>query len=105
MIDATAKAYATGHGYHSPLLSPVNASNDTLKAYPPTLLISRTRDLFLRNAVRMHRNLLRNKVPADLIVYEDLSHAQYYLVSKAPETKEHYGFMANFLDKVWTVKH
>ncbi len=52
----------------------------------------------------MHRNLLRNKVPTDLLVYEGLSHAQYYLVPKAPETKEHYEFMANFLDKVWTTK-
>lgn len=105
MIDAAAKAYANGHDYQSPLLSPVNASNETLKAFPPTLLISGTRDLFLSNTVRMHRNLLKNKVPADLIIYEGLSHAQYYLVPKAPETKEHYEFMANFLDKVWRAKH
>ena len=68
---------------------------------------SKNRDVLwtvLSNTIRMHRNLLKNKVPADLIVYEGLSHAQYYLVPKAPETKEHYEFIANFLDKVWTTK-
>lgn len=101
LIDAAAKVYANGQNYSNPLLSPVNAPDEVLKAFPPTLLISGTRDLFLSNTVRIHRNLLKNKTHAELIVHEALSHAQYYLVPNAPETKEHYQFMGDFLNRVW----
>lgn len=38
--------------------------------FPPTLLLSGTRDLFLSNTVRVHRKLRQAGVPADLHVFE-----------------------------------
>lgn len=101
MIKAAALAYANGHDMKDPLLSPVYADDEALKAFPPTLLISGTRDLFLSNTVRMHTRLLLNDAPSELIVYEALSHAQYYLNMQAPETRDHYRLMDDFLKRVW----
>jgi epsilon-lactone hydrolase len=41
-----------------------------LSGFPPTLLMSGTRDLFLSNTVRVHRKLRQAGVPADLHVFE-----------------------------------
>ena len=102
MIKAAALAYANGHDMKDPLLSPVYADDESLKDFPPTLLISGTRDLFLSNTVRMHTRLLLNEAPSELIVYEALSHAQYYLNMQAPETRDHYRLMGDFLKRVWS---
>ncbi|WP_406452796.1 alpha/beta hydrolase [Streptomyces sp. NBC_01622] len=42
--------------------------------FPPTLLASGTRDLFLSNAVRMHRALRAAGIPADLHAFEAAPH-------------------------------
>lgn len=41
-----------------------------LSGFPPTLLLSGTRDLFLSNTARVHRKLRQAGVPADLHVFE-----------------------------------
>lgn len=41
-----------------------------VSGFPPTLLLSGTRDLFLSNTVRVHRKLRQAGVPADLHVFE-----------------------------------
>jgi acetyl esterase/lipase len=46
--------YANGHALQDPYLSPLFGD---LSGFPPTLVICGTRDLFLTNAVRMHRRL------------------------------------------------
>lgn len=99
LLRQAALAYANGADMSDPYLSPVNATDDKLKKFPPTLLISGTRDLFLSNTARMHLRLLQNKVPAELIVYEGLSHVQYYYVKDAPETNQHYRLLGNFLKR------
>lgn len=98
-LKAAAELYADGANLKDPLLSPVYASDKDLKAFPPTLLLTGTRDLFLSNTARMHVRLLENGVPAELIVYEAQSHAQYYLVTGSPEAERHYTFLDNFLQK------
>ena len=72
-----------------------------MKDFPPTLLVSGTRDLFLSNTVRMHTRLLANRAPEGLIVYEAVSHAQYYFDTNAAETRQHYQFLDDFLARVW----
>ena len=101
LIKTAARLYANGHNLKDPFISPVYASDSALKAFPPTLLLSGTRDLFLSNTARMHTRLLLNKVQSELIVYEALSHVQYYLNPKAPETQQHYRLLADFLDRIW----
>ncbi|WP_158096020.1 alpha/beta hydrolase [Cloacibacillus sp. An23] len=99
LIDASAKAYANGADYKDPLVSPMYAKDEDLAKFPPTLLFSGTRDLFLSNTARMHERLLLNDAEAELIVYEAMSHAQYYLNFEAPETATHYELLCQFLDK------
>lgn len=99
LLNSAAKLYANGADMSSPFLSPVNASDQDLQRFPPTLLLSGTRDLFLSNTVRMHQRLLQNHAPAELVVYEGQSHVQYYLVKDAPETKQHYKFLGEFLGR------
>lgn len=42
---------------------------------------------------------MENGAEASLIVYEALSHAQYYLEADAPETAAHYRLLGRFLAK------
>jgi acetyl esterase/lipase len=95
LADA-AMLYANGHDLKDPMLSPVYGD---LKGFPPTILTTGTRDLFLSNTVRVHRKLREAGVIADLIVFEGLSHAQYLFDANAPESKEHFSETAAFLDK------
>lgn len=76
-----------------PVLSPIFAD---LHGWPPTLLVTSTRDILLSDTTTFHRALLRNGVDARLVVFEALPHAFWYHF-QLPETKEALEFMANFL--------
>lgn len=75
--------YANGHDLEDPYLSPV--FGDFGKGFPPTILISGTRDLFLSNTVILHRALRRAGVTADLHVFEAMPHGGFH---GAPEDAE-----------------
>jgi monoterpene epsilon-lactone hydrolase len=95
-LGDAAKLYANGHDLKDPILSPVYGD---YQGFPPTILTSGTRDLFLSNTVRVHRKLRAAGVEAELHVFEGQSHAQYAGDPYAPETKEHFGELARFFDK------
>jgi epsilon-lactone hydrolase len=95
-LGEAAKLYANGHDLKDPQLSPIYGD---LTGFPPTILTSGTRDLFLSNTVRVHRKLRQAGVVADLHVFEGQSHAQYAGDPDAPETKEHFGELTAFFDK------
>ena len=95
-LGDAAKLYANGHDLKDPQLSPVYGD---VSGFPPTILTSGTRDLFLSNTVRMHRKLRQAGAVADLHVFEGQSHAQYAGDPDAPETKEHFGELTAFFDK------
>jgi len=95
-LGDAAKLYANGHDLKDPQLSPVYGD---FSGFPPTILTSGTRDLFLSNTVRVHRKLRQAGVVADLHVFEGQSHAQYAGDPNAPETKEHFGELTAFFDK------
>lgn len=96
LLSHAAKLYAAGHDLKEPQLSPIYGD---FSGFPPTILTTGTRDLFLSNTVRTHRKLRRAGVEADLNVYEGQSHAQYLFNPDAPETKEVFTDIANFFDK------
>jgi acetyl esterase/lipase len=77
-----------------PVLSPIFAD---LKGFPPTLLVSSTRDLLLSGTADLHRALLRAGVDAQLVVFDALPHAFWYNYD-LPETKEALDIMARFVD-------
>ena len=95
-LGRAAKLYANGRDLKDPQLSPIYGD---FAGFPPTILTSGTRDLFLSNTVRTHRKLRRAGVTADLNVYEGQSHAQYGFDANAPETKEAFTDIANFFDR------
>jgi acetyl esterase/lipase len=78
-----------------PVLSPMYAE---LHGFPPTLFITSGRDLLLSGTTTMHRAFLRAGVDARLIEFEGLPHAFWNDVS-LPESKEAYGYMADFFSK------
>jgi epsilon-lactone hydrolase len=92
--DAMAEYYANGHDLKDPMLSPIYGD---MHGFPPTILITGTRDLLLSSTVRVHRKLRQSGVVADLHVFEAQSHAQYN--SDTPEGKEAYEEIARFFDK------
>ena len=92
-LGDAARVYADGHDLKDPMLSPIYGD---VKGFPPTLLTSGTRDLFLSNTVRMHLKLREAGVDADLIVFEGLSHAQYHMNPDIPETRFHFLELARF---------
>jgi acetyl esterase/lipase len=94
-IRATALLYANGRDLKDPLLSPIYGD---VHGFPPAILTSGTRDLYLSNTVRMHRKLRAAGVEAVLQVFEGQSHVQYYLDMNAPETKEYHDEVARFFD-------
>lgn len=67
--------------------------------FPPTILTSGSRDLFLSNTVRVHRKLRQAGVEAVLQVFEGESHAQYYRDITAPETIDYNHEIAGFFDR------
>ena len=71
--------YAGGQDLTDPYLSPLFGD---VNGFPPTLLISGTRDLYLSNTVRMHRKLREAGVEADLHIFDARPHAGY---GNAPE--------------------
>jgi epsilon-lactone hydrolase len=74
--------YADGHDLRHPYLSPLFGD---LKGFPPTILTSGTRDLYLSNTVRMHRALRAADVSAELHLVEAGPHTGF---PGAPEGEE-----------------
>jgi acetyl esterase/lipase len=96
MLEAAAKLYAGAHNLKEPLLSPVYGD---FTGFPPAILLSGTRDLFLSNTVRVHQKLLQAGGIAELLVFEGQSHAQYMFVPNAPETRDAWTEVSRFFSK------
>jgi acetyl esterase/lipase len=88
--------YAGGHDLRHPYLSPL--FGDFSKGFPPTLLTAGTRDLFLSNAVRMHRALRASGIPAELHVLEAATHGG---LGDSPEGEEIDREMRRFVNRYW----
>ena len=82
-LGAAARLYADGHDLKDPLLSPVYGD---FEGFPPTYLITGTRDMFLSDTARTHRKLRAAGVVADLHVYEGVAHADYLILAGSPES-------------------
>jgi acetyl esterase/lipase len=96
LLEAAAKLYAGGHDLKEPLLSPVYGD---LRGFPPAILLSGTRDLFLSNTVRVQQKLLHAGSVAELLVFEGQSHAQYASAPDSPETAAAWNEVSQFFDR------
>ncbi len=73
-LMANNRLYAGGADLAHPYLSPLFGD---VTGFPPTLLLTGTRDLFLSNTVRLHRRLLAAQVSAELHVFEAMPHGGF----------------------------
>ncbi|MDB4309016.1 alpha/beta hydrolase [Porticoccaceae bacterium] len=72
-------------------------SQEIMKNFPPSLLISGTRDFTLGSIVKTHTDLNKLGVEADLFIWEGLSHA-FHFNSEIPESREAYDVIVEFFD-------
>jgi len=94
LIEAGAKSYAGGKDLKTPLISPVYGD---FSGFPPTYLVTGTRDLFLSDTTRAHRKLKIAGVVTDLNVYEGISHGEFLLFG-SPENIQTFLELGDFLD-------
>jgi len=90
-------AYFSGTDPDDPLVSPVR-SPEALAKFPPTLLISGTRDAALSSAVYTHTQLVKAGVDAELHVWEGLGHGEYN-DPDIPEAKEAEDAIVRFFER------
>ena len=79
-----------------PRFSPIYSD---LRQFPPTLCVAGTRDLMLSGTTNFHRALHRAGVKAELIVFDAMPHAHWYMVG-IPEAQEANEMMAHFFVRV-----
>jgi len=88
-------AYVGNTDPKDPVLSPIYSD---LHGFPPSLLVTSTRDLLLSNTTIFHRALLQAGNDSQLVVFEALPHAFWYHF-QLPETREALETMARFFDQ------
>jgi acetyl esterase/lipase len=93
---ATMLLYAAGADLRDPYISPLFGD---LKGFPPTMLVSGTRDRLLSDTARMHRALRAAGVPAELHVIEAAGHGRF--LGMAPEDRAMNEETRRFLSERW----
>ncbi len=94
--------YGYSHPYYQgidrsdPLASPIK-SDAVMANFPPSLLISSTRDFMLSTVVVTHRQLVKLGVEAELHVWEGLAHGAF-LNHELPESLEVYQLVIDFFN-------
>lgn len=84
-----------------PLVSPVYSAS-VLSKFPPSLIISGTRDVALSSAAYTHAQLVRLSVSSDLHVWEGAVHCSYaqpVVDPSVPETREAWHVIIKFFDQ------
>lgn len=79
-----------------PVLSPLYGD---LSRFPPTLLVSSTRDFALSGTAVFGKALVEQGVGAQFIVFDGLPHAFWAYMPDVPETDQAHAMMARFLIK------
>jgi acetyl esterase/lipase len=89
--------YLAGTDPHDPLVAPVNSPR-ILAWFPPTLIVTATRDFAMSNAVYTHTQLIKAGVDAQLHVWEGLFHGFFY-DPDVPESRDCYDVIVKFFDR------
>jgi acetyl esterase/lipase len=95
-VEAAVRLFANGRDLKDPLVSPLYGD---FHGFPPTFLITGTRDLLLSATVRTHVKLRQAGVVADILVYEGMAHADYMADVNAPETVHAFAELNAFLSQ------
>jgi acetyl esterase/lipase len=90
--DSEVRAYVGDADRRDPAVSPMRGD---LGGFPPSLLVTGTRDALLSATTMFHRALRRAGAEADLFVFEAMPHAHWYGFH-LPEAQEALSVMADF---------
>ena len=88
--------YFDGSDPNDPLVSPC-ASPDLLAKFPPTLLLSTSRDFFLSHTTHMHLQLTKAGANAHLYIWDGLWHG-FVWQPDLPESREAYEIISSFFN-------
>ncbi|NND66632.1 MAG: alpha/beta hydrolase fold domain-containing protein [Halioglobus sp.] len=89
-------SYFEGADWNDPLVAPINHP-ELLSRFPPSLLITSTRDMALSSAVATHQRLVGAGADSDLHVYEGLTH-YFFSDTDLPESRQVFAVTARFFD-------
>ncbi len=95
--DPSQVPYFQGEDINSSLISPA-LWPETLKTFPPTLLINGTRDVQWGETVYTHNQLVHAGAYASLHLWEGGNHCFFY-DPDLPESRDAYRVIVNFFDK------
>ncbi|PSL11722.1 acetyl esterase/lipase [Marinobacterium halophilum] len=90
-------AYFAQADWNSALVAPQEHPN-VLERFPPTLLITSTRDFAMSSTLVTHQRLVEAGVDAELHVYEGLGH-YFFADTGLPESRHVFDVIARFFDQ------
>jgi acetyl esterase/lipase len=91
------RSYFEGIALDDPLVTP-GEFPAVLAKFPPTLLVTGTRDVAMSNALVTHARLLQAGVDARLFVQEGLGHGHFFALPGTPESTTAYDVIWKFFD-------
>jgi acetyl esterase/lipase len=96
-------AYLKDADLNDSLAYPVR-SKKVMARFPPSLLVSSTRDQALSSVVHTHSVLVQQRVPAELYVWEGLPHS-FFVDPQLPQSREMYEVTTGFFDRYLARDH
>lgn len=87
--------YLAGRDLGEPGVFPGNHP-DVLAGFPPSLLVTGSRDFAASSVTTMHRRLVAAGVPAELLHFDGMWHA-FHMATTLPESREVFAAMGRFL--------
>jgi len=99
-LTAALSGYVGKTSTSDPILSPLQGD---VSGFPPTLLVSSTRDALLSGTSMFGRSLLEHDVDARMVVFDGLPHA-FWTYMDIPETQQANALMAKFLKRRVTAR-
>ena len=97
-LTGTPRIYLRDAGNDDPLAWP-GISQEVLAKFPPTLLLTSTRDPWMSNAIITNARLIRAGVTSELYIQEGLGHGFMNLMPGVPEAIDAYKAAWRFFDK------
>ena len=82
---------------NDPLVSPMH-SPEILAKFPPTLLITGTRDFAMSGTIHTDAELTKRGVKTELHVWDGLFHGFFYNAD-VPESRDAFNVMISFFDR------
>ncbi len=90
-------AYFSAADIDDPLVAPLH-SPAIMAKFPPTLVMTGTRDISMSSAIHTHAELVKLGVDAELHVWEGMGHGFFYDPS-LPESREAFAVISTFFDR------